>query len=125
MKKILIIDDYREIRDLYKEVLEKAGFSVDVEEDSGEVVNRLHSVKYDLILLDLLMPKQDGIQTLRMIQDYLNTHAVKIVVMGIADKEGHYKVLVNEAQKLGAVGFLDKRISIEDELLSKVRKIFN
>ena len=58
-KKILIVDDEKPIVDILKFNLEKEGFSTAVAYDGEEAINLALSIKPDLILLDLMLPKVD------------------------------------------------------------------
>ncbi len=59
-EKILIIDDEKKIRDLVKLYLTKEGFKVDEAEDGLVAFEKIKQYKYDLILLDLMLPGMDG-----------------------------------------------------------------
>ncbi len=63
MKKILIIEDEPDVAETIKMYLEKAGYTVDLTLDAMAGISKL--AKYDLLLLDLIMPKISGRQVLR------------------------------------------------------------
>ena len=60
-KRILVVEDDQYIRDLYEEVLTEAGFEVDTAVDGEEGVVKAKKGGYNLILLDVMMPKLDGL----------------------------------------------------------------
>ncbi len=64
-KKILIVDDEPDILDILKYVLEKEGYKVKKARNGEEAVDRAYEEKPDLILLDIMMPKKDGIEVCR------------------------------------------------------------
>lgn len=60
-RRILVVDDDAQIRTLVKSVLERAGFEVTGARDGREAISLLTSGDYDVILLDVIMPKLDGL----------------------------------------------------------------
>ena len=80
MARILVIDDQRQIRDNCREALEDAGHTVMVAADGQEGVGLYHQDPVDLVILDLYMPKLDGlatIQTLRNSLDYVREQEIR------------------------------------------------
>ncbi len=122
MTRILIIDDYKEIRDLYGEALRTAGFEVTTRETGELGALEILNGGYDLILLDMLMPRRDGLWVLDEIQGKTPQKPNgKIILMGLKNDEDNHQVLFDEAKKKGAADFLDKRISVENELIPKIK----
>ena len=70
-KRILIVDDERPIVDILKFNLEKEGFATTVAYDGEQAINVALSVKPDLILLDLMLPKIDGFNVCKEIRKHL------------------------------------------------------
>src|SRR5437762_2330171 len=69
-KRILIVDDDVYNRDFYKELLLDAGFEVETAANGDECIARLQSDdRYDLVLLDIVMPVKDGLETLKELED--------------------------------------------------------
>ena len=69
MKKILVVDDEENIRLLYREELEDAGYEVTVACDAKEALEKLRESGFDAITLDIKMPGMDGIELLRIIKE--------------------------------------------------------
>jgi DNA-binding response OmpR family regulator len=69
MKKILVVDDEENIRELYRDELVEQGFEVDLAEDGFKALEKLAVFKPDLITLDVKMPGLDGIEVLRLIRE--------------------------------------------------------
>jgi DNA-binding response OmpR family regulator len=65
MRKVLIIEDEKPLRDVYALILEKEGFEVSVAENGKVGIKKLRTFKPDLILLDMLMPVMDGMGFLK------------------------------------------------------------
>lgn len=68
-KKILIVDDEKDIVELVRYNLEKEGFKCYVAFDGEEAVEKAKDKKPDLVLLDIMMPKMDGIEACRQIRE--------------------------------------------------------
>lgn len=68
-KKILLVEDDQFTRELYDEVLKNAGYDVTTAINGAEGLNHIRSGGYDLILLDVMMPKMDGLEVLRSLRD--------------------------------------------------------
>jgi CheY-like chemotaxis protein len=64
MKKILIVEDEEGLRLLYEEELKAEGYEIVTARNGKEAVQRLEEVKPDLIILDIVMPVMDGMETL-------------------------------------------------------------
>ena len=64
MEKILIVDDDDELRGNIKEILQDSGFNTDDVSSGYEALRLLKFNKYNVILLDLMMPRMNGMETL-------------------------------------------------------------
>ncbi len=82
MQKILITDDESRIRDILKEYLEFEGFCYDEAEDGLQAVNKVKENTYDLIILDIMMPKVDGFTTLREIRKFSSVPVIMLSARG-------------------------------------------
>ena len=67
-RSVLVVDDDRTTRHVTRTVLAKAGFKVGVAKDGAEAIQRLRTKQYDLMLLDVWMPKMDGLNVLDRIK---------------------------------------------------------
>ena len=85
MAKILAVDDEAKILQIIRKALEKDGHIVQTVQD-GEVVRQMELSRYDLILLDVMMPEIDGIQALKMIREKYNIPVI-IVSAKTADTD--------------------------------------
>lgn len=114
-KTILCVDDDPQIRDMIKTFLETKGFSVITSTDGWDCLREIIVKKPDLILMDINMPKLDGLNTLDMIKmTRIDNHIPIILVSGEGDRE-----TITKAAKLGADDFLVKPFSLE-ELAARV-----
>ena len=85
MRKILLVEDEKLLIDLYKKELEKEGFEVEVAENGIEAEKKLKSQKFDLVLLDILMPKMSGDELLEKIKKERFTEKVPFIVISNFD----------------------------------------
>ena len=107
---ILVVDDERSVTELLKAQLEEVGFSVDVANDGAAGMNKIQSKRYDIILLDLKMPRIDGIEVLKYAKG-VQPDVQVIILTGYGD----IKTAVDTI-KLGAFDFIPKPYNF-DELL--------
>jgi CheY-like chemotaxis protein len=68
MKRILVIDDDVQVRELLRLVLEQAGYDVVEAGDGKEGVDLFHREPTDLVITDIIMPEKEGIETIRELQ---------------------------------------------------------
>jgi DNA-binding response OmpR family regulator len=113
---ILVIDDQKQVRDLLQEVLEQEGYRVIVAYDGAEGVTRVAQDNPDLVLLDVLMPKQDGWATLEKIRRISQVPVIMLTVQGgVANK-------VRGLERGGADDYLVKPFGIE-ELIARIHAV--
>jgi two-component system, NtrC family, response regulator AtoC len=108
-KTILISDDEAEVRSYLETALRCQGYAVETAQDGEEVLSCLHGQPdISAVLLDLIMPRQGGLETLRQIRS-INKDLPVIVVSGAGSP-----LNVVEAMRSGATDFLGKPINHED-----------
>ena len=102
MPTILVVDDEPSIRRTLREILEYEDFEVEEAEDGEEALEKIRSHQYDLVLLDVKMPKKDGLEVLSTIADELPEQPVVMI-------SGHGTIeTAVDATKLGAFDFIEK-----------------
>lgn len=111
-KKILIIDDEELIIKTFAMFLEKKGFNVEVAKRYEDAIILAENEDYDLIICDIRMPGQNGVQTINQIRGILKDQNRKqpavIFISGFADEK-----LKEEAKKLDYTAFLYKPFESE------------
>ncbi|GAA2913598.1 response regulator YycF [Enterococcus pseudoavium] len=113
MKKILVVDDEKPISDIVKFNLTKEGYEVFTAYDGEEALEKVEEINPDLILLDLMLPKKDGLEVAREVR---KTHETPIIMVTAKDSEID-KVLGLE---LGADDYVTKPFS-NRELIARVK----
>lgn len=114
--RVLLIEDHKPLVRALKQGLEEEGFAVDVAYDGEEGNFKARSADYDVIILDLMLPKQDGLSLLKQWRaDGLTTHVLVLTARGsIEDKV--------QGLDLGADDYLTKPFQLE-ELLARLRAL--
>lgn len=82
MYHILIVDDEERIRDILKEYFEFEGYTYDEASDGMEAIEKTKKNNYDLILLDIMMPKVDGFTALREIRKFSSVPVIMLSARG-------------------------------------------
>ena len=118
-KKILIIDDEIDIRESIKMLIEVIGFETKTTDDGNKAINMLKKEKFDLVLLDMLMPKISGIKTLEKIRKDSKIKNQKVAFLTVV---GLNQAGKNVVKKLNPVGYIEKPID-NDEFKKKITKI--
>ena len=116
MVKILIADDDKNFRSVLKSEIEEEEYSVDIVGDGVEAVLMFMTNPYDLVMLDLIMPRLSGTDTLKIIKKC----NPDVPVITFSGKAGD--VEVEESLNRGALKSLRKPFEI-DQLKELIRKI--
>jgi len=87
MKKILVVDDEANIRELYKEEFEDMGYSVTTVPDGVKALALLETTKFDLVTLDMRMPDMDGIEALRKMKE--QDSAIPVIICTAYEEYKH------------------------------------
>ena len=115
MKKLLIVDDEAKIREVLKEYAEFEGFLTDEAVDGMEAVKKCRENDYDLIIMDVMMPKLDGFSSVKEIRKFKNVP----VLMLSARTEEYDKLFGFE---LGADDYVVKPFSPK-EVMARINAI--
>jgi len=113
MKKILVVDDEKPISDIIKFNLEKEGYEVVTAFDGEEAIEKVEEENPELIVLDVMLPKKDGLEVVREVR---KTHNMPIIMVTAKETEID-KVLGLE---LGADDYVTKPFS-NRELVARVK----
>ena len=108
-KNILIVDDDRQTRLNLTRALARPDYAVSSVEDGNEALQMLSAKPFDLILLDILMPKMDGIEVLKQLQaDTSRKMPEVIVISAVEDPES-----IQRCRQLGARYYLTKPVDAD------------
>jgi signal transduction histidine kinase/NO-binding membrane sensor protein with MHYT domain/DNA-binding response OmpR family regulator len=120
-KRLLICDDDEDQSNYIKLLLESAGFIAETTSSAAEARKLLEHQQYHALLLDLILPDQDGISFIRELRTHKNTVNLPIIVLSVIAQTG--KELSN-GDAVSIIDWLDKPIDFNKLLLSinKVQK---
>jgi len=115
LKKILIVEDDIAIAEIERDFLEINGFEVSIEKDGIAGLNQIKSGKYDLVLLDLMLPGIDGFEICKQVRGVINIP----IIMVTAKIEDVDKI---RGLGLGGDDYITKPFAFA-ELLARVRAV--
>jgi len=116
-KKVLIVDDEKAMAKALALKLTKAGFATEVAVNGIEAIDKIKAAKFDLIVLDLIMPEKDGFAVL----EYMQTNKIKYPVL-IASNLSQEEDL-KRAKDLGAIDYFIKSNLSLQEIIDHIKKI--
>ena len=120
-KRILIAEDDLFLRELYTDILSAEGFKVDSAQDGEEALQKMKIGGYDLVLLDIIMPKMDGLSVMKQMQNAPPQNPNKCVVfLTNLDKDEE----IRTALQLGQ-GYLIKSQITPGRLVEEVKNYIN
>jgi CheY-like chemotaxis protein len=116
-KKVLIVDDEPNVRLLSRRILSKK-FEVVEGEDGTQAVEIANAQKPDVILMDMMMPKMDGLTACHMIKKDPATKSIPVIMVTAVGFELNIKL----SQQMGANGYVTKPFAPKD-LLDKIEQV--
>jgi two-component system, OmpR family, alkaline phosphatase synthesis response regulator PhoP len=117
-KQVMVVDDEKHILTLLKEVLKNEGFKVITAESGMECLTKLKKVKPDLIVMDMMMPKMSGYDTIKKIRENAKTKELRIVILTVSKIE---EVSMFELSKYKILDYINKPFDIK-EIVEKLKK---
>lgn len=117
-KRILVVEDEEYLRDLYLQILQEAGYLVEVAADGQQAYEKLMGGEYDLVLLDIILPKMDGLQVIQKLAQGERFHPERIVFLSNLGQD----LVISKATDYGVRGFMVKSDYTPDQLLREVQK---
>lgn len=121
MRKILIAEDDFFIRDIYSKVFSLSGYDVKVAVDGQDALEKIKAEPFDMILLDIMMPRMTGIDVLKNVRA-LSTPS-KSTPIYIITNLGQQNV-IEEAFKLGMDGYILKSQVSPQQIVDEINNYF-
>lgn len=115
-KTILLIEDEPAILALYKQVLTDAGFEVVTASDGEVGFDCILDTKWDVLLLDIMLPKKDGLEILKELKEYSDWKKGKVIMLTNLNSED----IIKNAFDYGSDGYLIKSELSPDKLIEEV-----
>ncbi|MBM3258046.1 MAG: response regulator [Candidatus Nealsonbacteria bacterium] len=116
-KKILIIEDEKILREMYYDKFVQAGFDIILADSAEEGIELVSKVKPDLILLDILLPKTNGISFLTRLRKKPEFNSLPVVAFSNFDSPETKKA----AFELGVKDYLIKTNFTPKEIVDKIK----
>ncbi len=121
MTKILVAEDDKLISGSLCEALRASGYETDAAFDGEEALKKIKEDKPDLVLLDILMPKLDGISVLWELKANPETASMPVIVLtNVGDVDTISKIV-----EAGAVDYLLKSDQSMDDIVQKVKDVLS
>ena len=117
MSHILIVDDDDKIRNLLKDFLTENSFLISTAADAMEALEKLNSLSFDLIIIDIMMPGMDGYELTKKIRETTLVPLIHLTAMGKTENIIH-------GLEIGADDYISKPFEPK-ELLLRIKNILN
>ena len=105
---LLVVEDDPEMRDLLRKVLEKEGYAVSVAPGTREAIASLSEARFDLVVTDLVMPGNGGLEILRVIRE--GDPALPVIIITAFGDWGSY----SQALEMGAAAYISKPLRMAE-----------
>ncbi len=119
--KALIIEDEQFIRDIYKRQLEKAGILVDGFGNGTEGLQAISQNKYNIILLDIMLPDINGLEILKQIKQNPILKDIPVIMLTNLGQDE----VIKEGFALGSQGYFIKSSYTPDQIVQEVQNILS
>lgn len=123
-KKLLIVDDNPELREALKDMLEDEGYNVDLAEDGDVALDKTKKQDYDVICMDMVMPKKSGLETIKEIRKFNKAVSIFILtafdvfdeVKPEAEKENIYCIMTKPFQNAEIVKVVKEGVKKKEKI---------
>ena len=119
MKLILLVEDDSFLIDIYTTKFREAGFDVESVVDGAEALRKIKEKKPDLVVLDIVLPHQDGWEVIEKIKKEKKLKDIKIIILSNLGQRSE----VEKGLRLGAVKYLIKAHYTPTQVLEEVEKV--
>ena len=119
MAKILIVEDDSMLIEIYQKKFSDDGYEVVTATTGAEVLKKIKNENPELVLLDLVLPEEDGFHVLEKIKKDSHTKNIKVIIFSNLSQQEDQ----SRAAKLGAEGFLTKSDYTPTEMVEEVQKV--
>lgn len=118
-KSVLLVDDDLTLREMYAERLKAEGMSVEMAKDGEEAIQKAQDLRPNVILLDIMMPKINGLDVLKRLREIDITKDIPVIVL---------TALIQDRDKMesittGADDFIVKSETMPGDVVEKIKKL--
>ena len=117
--RLLLIEDDVFFRKFYVEKLKEKGFEVDEADDGEQGLENIRTFKPDLVVLDIILPKKDGFEVLKSLQNDTLLKKIPVLVFSTLGQEAD----IEKAKKLGAADYVNKSLFDFKNVLKKINTL--
>lgn len=117
--RLLLIEDDAVVRRMYERAFAMAGFLVTSESDGTVVTESVELSRPDIIVMDVMMPNFNGLETLEELKKNQKTQSVPVIMLSAYDDEK----IVTKALNLGASRYLVKNAVEPDQIVNIIREV--
>ncbi len=119
MKHILLVEDDDYISDMYSTKLKERGFNVVMSKNGSDAIEKINNKKFDLVLLDIVLPHKDGWAVLKKIKENKKSKDVKVILLSNLGQKSD----VQKGMNLGAEKYLIKAHYTPEQVAEEVEKL--
>lgn len=120
MKNILLVEDDPFLIDIYSTKLKESGFGVEVASDGEKALAKAVEKKFDLVILDIVLPQMDGWEILEKIKNGPSKDLKIIILSNLGQKSE-----VEKGLKMGATKYLIKAHYTPSEVVEEIKKVID
>lgn len=113
---ILVVDDDPENQLLIRVILQREGYRVDVQDSGADGLAALQRERFDLVVLDVMMPDMNGFEVYRRLQADVKTRGIPVIMLTAMAQRKDYE----QAAQLGVKDYITKPFE-PDDLIARVR----
>ena len=117
--KILIVEDDNFVSELYDHQFSKNGFATSLAGDGEVALDLIKKEKFDVVLLDIMIPKIDGVEALKRLKADANTKDMAVIILSNLGQDE----LIKQALQIGAKAYIIKSLYTPDQVVAEVRSI--
>lgn len=119
-RRILVVEDEEDAANVFKTLIETGGnYEVDIAFDGKKALDMQRIGRYDLVLLDIIMPVMDGIETLKLLKENPEVYGTPVVLM-LTNLTG--EMAEESVKKYKADGYIVKIDTEPEKLLQKIKE---
>lgn len=120
LQSVLLVDDDEFIQDVYATKFEEADLSVTVADDGEEGLEKLREGSYGAVLIDMIMPKMDGMEFLEAIRDENLAESSSVIVLSNQGQPDD----IESAEEFDIDGYIIKASKVPSEVLKEITDIY-
>jgi CheY-like chemotaxis protein len=119
MKKILLVENDAFLIGIYTNQLRKSGYSVSIALDGEVAISRIKNISPDLLILDINLPKMDGLSVLKTLREDIGFKDLKVIMLSNFNQ----KEKINDTLGFGVLKYFLKAENTAEEIVEEIKQI--